>query len=466
MSSLSIRSWSRDSITPTCLALLLATVAALAAFASRAQAEVPKKPTLGGTHPASPGTSTTPRVFGTVSKVSASVVDVGVTRTGGARTASSGEEESTIAIFALPGCAGPVVATGSAAELENSGIAVIVAAGSTTSFSATNTDAEGESACSNTISYRQVSDPPGAPTVTGVTPPSPADDNQPFVDGSADAGSTVSIYTDSSCSGPAAAVGPAAAFAGEGIPVSVADNSTTTFYARASWAELPSVCSSTSIIYQEMSDVSSAPPPLTPPLSPPSPGGSDEPAIASGRPVAPGIHTVPGGRANSSTPMIVGSAPGAVGVDVFKNAACAGRPIASGTPEQFAVGFAVPVAENAVTRFSAQSMDAAGRVSACSDQAAYTEDSTPPQTRVTVGPAAKTIRRVAVFRFADVSDDPPGTAFVCRLDNRRWQACQSPLRLPHLRIKAHVLRIKATDAAGNQEAVGTMRRFKVVRPRH
>ena len=72
---------------------------------------------------------------------------------------------------------------------------------------------------------------------------------------------------------------------------------------------------------------------------------------------------------------------------------------------------------------------------------------------------------MAVFRFADVSEDPPGTTFACKLDHRPWQACQSPLRLSHLRPKAHVLRIRATDAAGNQEAVGTMRRFKVIRAR-
>jgi hypothetical protein len=464
MTSLSSRPRLHESIGSIFLIALLAATAALAAFASQARAEPPRAPSLGGTHPGSPGTSTTPRLFGTVSKVSTSVVGSGTAQASGARTASFGEEEGTIAIYALSGCAGPEVATGSTAELENSGIPVSVAPGSTTSFSATNTDAGGKSACSNAISYRQVSDPPGTPTVTGVTPPSPADDNQPYVGGSAEAGSTVSIYADPSCSGAPAGAGSAAAFSGEGIPVFVPDNSTTTFYARASWAELPSACSSTSITYQEVSDTS--PPPPVPPLSPPISGGGEGPAIDPGRPVAPGIHTVPGGRANSSTPTIVGSAPGAVGVDVFKNAACAGHPVVSGAPAQFAAGFVVPVAENAVSHFSAQSIDAVGRVSDCSAQETYTEDSTPPQTRVTVGPAAKTARRVAVFRFADVSDDPPGTAFVCRLDSRPWQACQSPLRLPHLRLKAHVLRIKATDDAGNQEVVGTMRRFKVVRPRH
>ncbi len=463
MRSLSIRFRSPDSITPIFLILLLAAAGALAAFASQAQAEVPKKPTLGGTYPASPGTSTTPRVFGTVSKVSTSVSTFVGSRAGGFESSSFGEEEGTIAIYAQPGCAGPEVATGSAAELENSGIQVTVGLGSNTSFSATHSDSGGESGCSNAISYRQVSDPPGQPTVAAVSPPPPADDNQPYVSGSADADSTVSLYTNPGCSGVPAGTGAAAAFSAEGIQVSVPDNSTTTFYARASWAELPSACSSTSVTYQEVTAPPSSPPPPSP--TSPASGGGEGPAVAPARPVAPEIHTVPGGRANNSTPLVAGSAPGAVKVDVFKNAICAGRPVVSGTAGQLAAGFAVSVAENAVTRFYAQSTDATGRDSACSEQELYTEDSTPPQTRVTVGPGAKTAKRVAVFRFADVSEDPPGTTFACRLDHRPWQACQSPLRLSHLRPKAHVLRIRATDVAGNQEAVGTMRRFKVIRAR-
>jgi hypothetical protein len=421
---------------------------------------LPNTPVLAGTHPASPGLSTTPRVFGRVSEVITSVHGPGGLHPAGL----GGGEEGQVSIYAQAGCAGPEVATGSAAEFENSGIPVTVAPGSTTTFSATNTDVTGVSACSNPIAYRQVSDPPNAPSISGVNPASPADNNLPHITGSAEAGSTVAVYADPACAGAVVGSGSADEFAAGGIQVAVADNSTTTFYARASWAELPSACSSTSVTYEEVTDLTS--PPVSPPASPPSTGAGEGPVVGPAKPVTPKIHAVPGGRANNSTPLIAGSAAGATRVDLFKNSICAGAPVVSGTAAQLASGFAVPVAENAVTRFYAQAADARGKESDCSDQELYTEDSMPPQTRVTLGPGARTAKRVIVFRFADVSGDPPGATFACKLDRRPWQVCQAPLRLSHLRPKAHVLRIKATDAAGNQEAVGTRRRFKVIRARH
>lgn len=55
------------------LTALLVTLGVLASFATSAQA-LPTTPSLGGTHPASPGVSTTPRVFGSVSEVSTSAL--------------------------------------------------------------------------------------------------------------------------------------------------------------------------------------------------------------------------------------------------------------------------------------------------------------------------------------------------------------------------------------------------------
>jgi hypothetical protein len=423
----------------------------------------PRVPSLGGTYPSSPGISTAPRVFGSVSEVSTS-------RIGGVRssalTAGVGEGD-TITIYAEPGCAGPEVATGTGPELENSGIPVTVAPGSNTIFSATNTDATGVSACSNAISYQQVNNPPAAPTVTAINPASPADNNLPHVVGSADAGSTVGIFTNPSCSGSPVATGSAAVFSAGGIPVAVADNSTTTFYARASWAELPSPCSSTSATFQEVT----APPGSGGGGGPtegggtPLPGSGSAPPAGSTAPAAPKLHTVPGGQANNSTPLVVGSADGAAGVQIFKNATCAGSPAAAGSASQLTAGFAIQVAENETTRFSGLAIDASGKASRCSEPVAYTEDSSPPQTRITFGPGVKTHKRVAVFRFTDITEDPPGTSFLCKFDRAPWKACQAPLRLPHLRTKAHTLRVKATDLAGNEEPAATSWRFKVIHSR-
>jgi hypothetical protein len=366
-----------------------------------------------------------------------------------------------IAIYALPGCAGPEVATGSAAELSNSGIQVTVPMGSNTTFSATNSDFSGTSGCSNNISYQQVSDPPGVPDVTAVDPPSPADDNLPHVIGSADPGSTVAIYADPGCSGSPLGLGSAATFAEGGIQVGVADNSVTTFYARASWAELPSACSATSVTYQEVT---------VPPVTPPGGGGSGGsggpgggPVASSKPPAAPKLRTVPGGRSNNPTPLVTGSAVDAALVRIYKNAACSGHVAAAGTATQLAEGFAMPVIENATTRFYGEAVSADGKTSDCSDSVSYTEDSSPPQTHITFGPGVKTRKHVAVFRFDDIAEDPPGTTFLCKFDRGPWKACQTPLRLPRLRLKAHKLRVKGIDQAGNEETTGAAWKFKVVR---
>jgi PASTA domain-containing protein len=103
----------------------------------------PPAPQLTRTDPASPNASGTPRIFGF-------------------------EEEagSTVSIYAGPSCTGTPVATGSAAELDSPGIAVAVAEGVTATFSATATDAAGNtSACSTSISYTRLKVTPPPPPV-------------------------------------------------------------------------------------------------------------------------------------------------------------------------------------------------------------------------------------------------------------------------------------------------------------
>lgn len=93
----------------------------------------PSAPHLTRTDPASPDLSGTPRILGLA------------------------EAGSTVRVYAGPGCAGAPVATGGAAELGSPGIAVAVAEGATAAFSATATDAAGNtSACSAPISYTRL----------------------------------------------------------------------------------------------------------------------------------------------------------------------------------------------------------------------------------------------------------------------------------------------------------------------
>ena len=100
----------------------------------------PSAPQLTSTDPASPNPSGTPRIRGTA------------------------EAGSTVRVYAGASCAGAPVATGSAAELGSPGIRVEVGEGVTAAFSATATDAAGNtSACSASISYTRPphGDPPG-----------------------------------------------------------------------------------------------------------------------------------------------------------------------------------------------------------------------------------------------------------------------------------------------------------------
>jgi hypothetical protein len=104
--------------------------------------------------------------------------------------------------------------------------------------------------------------PPTAPTLIATAPASPANDNNPSVIGSAEASSTVALYTNAGCSGTPVASGGAAAFASPGLTVSVLDNSTTSFYAKATdLLSQTSSCSSGSVVYVEDS---TSPPTPTP----------------------------------------------------------------------------------------------------------------------------------------------------------------------------------------------------------
>jgi hypothetical protein len=100
---------------------------------------------------------------------------------------------------------------------------------------------------------------PVTPTVGGTTPTSPAANTAPAIKGTAAAGSTVSVYTNSACTGTPSATGNASTFNGStGIPLStsVHTNSQTTFWAKASNTSGTSPCSTTSVSYSENTQAS------------------------------------------------------------------------------------------------------------------------------------------------------------------------------------------------------------------
>jgi hypothetical protein len=281
----------------------------------------------------------------------------------------------------------------------------------------------------------------------------------------------VAIYINSTCTGAPVASGTLGQLE-NGIEVEVPPDSVTTFYATQteSGEPTPSDCPTSGLTYWESSTI------VTPPSEPPldGPGGPADPGspVAPGVPAAPGgpgpppaaphLRTVPAGRANDNTPLVSGDAPGAGAVRVFSNSSCKGTPVASGSAAEFAAGLPVKVADNTTTTLSGLSV-AGSNQSPCSAPITYAEDSTAPRTQITMGPGVKTRRHKAVFRFADTTEDAPGTTFFCKVNHRKWAQCTSPFKLRHLRAHSYVLRIRATDSVGNAETKGVKRRFKVVR---
>jgi hypothetical protein len=432
----------------------------LAAATPNAEA-APLRPALTATNPGSPGASLTPRIQGRGDGVISSVLRRSASL-GGPLTRTF-EPGAIVTIYAGDGtCLNPAAfkAEGTVEELEGAGIQVTVGLDSITTFYATIRDSSGTSPCSlESVTYRQVNGPPSAPVFGAVTPASPAADNFPRLIGSADGESTVTIYSTADCSGQSLASGSSAAFANPGIQVPVADNSTTTFFATAAWGGFSSPCSTSSISYQE---VTAAAPPTSSPPSTPAPSPGSGPQSNSGPPVPPHLRTNPAGRANDNTPMISGSAPGAASVKIFTNASCDGMPVVKGSAAQLASGLEVQVVDNVTVAFSGISVGPGGGQSRCSAPVYYVEDSTIPHTRITMGPASKTRKHSAVFRFTDTTEDAPGTTFLCKVDRAKWKQCSSPLHLRRLHVRRYVLKVKATDLAGNVETRPATRRFKVI----
>jgi len=258
---------------------------------------------------------------------------------------------SAVHLYANSSCTGTPVGNALAATF-GVGITVSVADNTTTTFYANATNSWGASSCSSTsISYTEDSAPPAKPSVTSFNPASPANNNAPKVIGSVEAGSTVKLYTNGTCTSSVAATGTAAAFASPGLGVSVADNTSTTFYATATdVAGNVSACSS-GLTYVEDSIAPTAP------------------AVSS---------TSPASGANNNSPKVIGSAAAETTVKIYPTASCTGEAKATGTSAAFvSPGITVSVSDNTTTTFKATATDAAGNASACSTSSVTYAEGTP-----------------------------------------------------------------------------------------
>lgn len=279
----------------------------------------------------------------------------------------------------------------------------------------------------------------GTPTVTSTVPGSPASSTTPLVKGTAETGSTVTLYSNSTCTSAVLGTGTAADFAGAGIPATVPANATTTIRAKATKnGQTASACSSTSVGYTNDS-------------------------------TAPGLVTLtsvtPASPNPSTTPVVRGAAEAGSTVRLYSTAGCTGSPAATGTVAAFASpGLTVTVAAGSTTTFRATATDAAGNVSACSTSSlTYVHDSTAPTpvvlTGVTPAPtntsttpavkgAAEAGSTVKLYSNAGCTGTPVATGTATAF-------AASGLTATVVLGSTTTFRATATDAAGNTSACST-----------
>lgn len=141
----------------------------------------PPAPGLTAVNPTSPNASTEPRIVG------------------------EAEAGTAIKVYPTPDCSGAPAGTGTAAELKEAGIKVVVKTGSTTTFHGTATNTSGDtSGCSSTaVTYTQQS-----------TPPPPPPEEEPSGGGGGGSGGT-----GGSGSGSGGGTGSSGSGSGEGVKI-------------------------------------------------------------------------------------------------------------------------------------------------------------------------------------------------------------------------------------------------------
>ena len=282
-------------------------------------------PTITSTSPASPANDNNPEVIGTVGAGS----------------------PTQLKIYRNASCSGTPDATGTVAQFTGGGITVAVTGDATTALSARASDASNnDSACSNAVNYVEDSTSPAAPQITSTSPASPANDNNPEVKGSAEAGSTVRLYESLSCGGAIEAQGLAATFASPGLTATVANDVTVNFSATATdQAGNLSGCS-TPFPYTEVSS-DNVPP------------GASVTAPAAGS-VVSGTVTV---SANASDNV------GVAGVQFLLDGASLG---AEDTAAPYSISWDTTAASNGVHTLQARARDTAGNLGTSSSSVTVT----------------------------------------------------------------------------------------------
>jgi hypothetical protein len=85
----------------------------------------------------------------------------------------------------------------------------------------------------------------------------------------------------------------------------------------------------------------------------------------------------------------------------------------------------------------------------------FASETTPPQARITGGPAMGGFTKDSTpsFSFAAVGPTDAGSTFVCRVDAGAYKPCSPPYTTPALSNASHLFYVKAIDAPGNESQI-------------
>ena len=244
--------------------------------------------------------------------------------------------------------------------------------------------------------------------------------------GSAAAGSQVSIYSTSGCTGTPLATGTAAEL-GTGITVAVADNSTTAFRATATTFGNTSSCSAPLTYVED----SAAPQTLI---------GTHPPALSA---------------TASASFEFSGEDPGGSGVASLQcrlDSTEASAWAACTSPKTYS-GLA-----DGGHRFEARATDQAGNIDASPAVFEWQIDTTPPTAVIDAGPTGTTNDSTPTFEFHSTES---GSTFACSIDTGTpsFGPCSGPgashTPTTPLADGTYTFRVRATDAAGNPSTPAT-----------
>ncbi|HEX6228688.1 MAG TPA: Ig-like domain-containing protein, partial [Solirubrobacterales bacterium] len=268
---------------------------------------------------------------------------------------------------------------------------------------------------------------PAGPTLLATTPASPANHNEPLLSGEAEVGSTVRLYeapSTSDCTEPnLAATGSAANFESPGLAVSVPDNSTTIFRARASDAAgNSSACSTSSITYTEDSQAPNTQ-----------------------------IDSGPSGPTNDATPTFSFSSPDETAIFECR------------VDEEAFTSCSSPHTTAALSdgphTFEVRAKDPAGNTDPSPASRSFTVDTEAPNTLIVSGPAGPTNDATPTFEFSSPDES---ASFECRRDEEgAFTACTSPHTTDPLLDGPHTFEVRAKDPAGNTDPSPASRSFTV-----